>query len=82
MYVAIANSRRTPAMVSTTTRIRRRQVSGRKWSVDLKAFADQGVDLTNVDKISIGFGDNYNPQTGGSGLVFFDDIRLYRPPEQ
>jgi len=40
-----------------------------------------GVDLPNVDKLSIGFGDKHNPQAGGSGLVFFDDIRLYRPTE-
>ena len=39
------------------------------------------VILTDVDKLSIGFGDKYNPQAGGSGLVFFDDVRLYRPPE-
>ena len=53
-----------------------------EWVIDLQAFADQGVDLTNVDTIAIGFGDK-NPgapgQAGGTGLVFFDDIRLYRP---
>jgi len=36
------------------------------------------VDLANVNKISIGFGDRNNPQPGGSGGVHFDDIRLYR----
>jgi hypothetical protein len=43
-------------------------------------FADHGVDLTDVDTISIGFGDRNNPQPGGSGCVFFNDIRLYRSP--
>ena len=51
-----------------------------EWNIDLQAFADQGVNLTNVDKISIGFGDR-NPDTsgqaGGSGTMYFDDIRLY-----
>ncbi len=51
-----------------------------QWNIDLQAFADQGVDLTNVDTIGIGFGDKGNPQPGGSGLVFFDDIRLYSLP--
>jgi len=37
--------------------------------------------LTDVSKLSIGFGDKENPQPGGSGTMFFDDIRLYRPPE-
>jgi hypothetical protein len=52
-----------------------------EWRIDLQEFADQGVDLTDVDSISIGFGERNNPQAGGSGLVFFDDIRLYRAQE-
>jgi hypothetical protein len=53
------------------------------WNIYLQEFADQGVDLTNVDTISIGFGDKNNPQAGGLGVMYFDDIRLYRPePEQ
>jgi hypothetical protein len=81
MYVAIANSRRTPAVVYHDDPSATQTSEWKQWSIDLKAFADEGVDLTNIDKLSIGFGDKYNPQTGGSGLVFFDDIRLYRPPE-
>jgi len=50
-----------------------------EWRIDLQVFANQGVDLTNINTISIGFGDKNNPQPGGSGLVYFDDIRLYRP---
>lgn len=50
-----------------------------EWTIDLQLFADQGVDLTNVNTITIGFGDKNNPTAGGSGMVFFDDIRLYRP---
>ncbi len=50
-----------------------------EWNIDLQNFTDKGVDLTDVDSIGIGFGDRDNPQAGGSGLVFFDDIRLYRP---
>lgn len=48
-----------------------------EWPIDLKQFGDQGVNLTNVDKVSIGFGDKDNPQPGTSGVVCFDDIRLY-----
>ena len=47
-----------------------------EWTIDLKAFADQGVDLTNVTTIMLGFGDKNNPSTGGSGVVYFDDVRL------
>ena len=52
-----------------------------EWTIDLQAFANQGVNLANVNAIAIGFGDKNNLQAGGSGLVFFDDIRLYHPPE-
>ncbi|MGD8787494.1 MAG: hypothetical protein PVJ60_08730, partial [Phycisphaerales bacterium] len=51
------------------------------WNIDLQRFADQGINLTSVGSIGIGFGDRSNPQLGGSGLMYFDDIRLYPPPE-
>ncbi len=50
-----------------------------EWIIDLQAFADQGVDLTNVNTIALGLGDKNNPQPGGTGTMFFDDIRLNRP---
>ncbi len=49
-----------------------------QWDIPLSEFAGQGVNLTNVGSISIGFGNKANPVAGGSGHVFFDDIRLYR----
>jgi hypothetical protein len=52
-----------------------------KWNIDLQEFADQGVNLTNVDTMAIGFGDKKNPQTGGSGTMYFDDIQLHPEPE-
>ncbi|NQT01338.1 MAG: hypothetical protein HQ580_04920 [Planctomycetes bacterium] len=51
----------------------------KEWRIDLQLFADQGIDLTNIKKISIGIGDKSNPQPGGTGVMYFDDIRLYRP---
>jgi hypothetical protein len=50
-----------------------------EWTIDLQAFADQGVDLANVDTIALGLGNKDNPQAGGSGTMYFDDIRLYPP---
>jgi hypothetical protein len=51
-----------------------------QWTIDLQQFADQGVGLTNVSSIGIGFGDKNNVKAGGSGKMLFDDIRLFRPP--
>ncbi|MBN1806229.1 MAG: LamG domain-containing protein, partial [Sedimentisphaerales bacterium] len=50
-----------------------------QWNIALQAFSDQGVNLANVTTLSIGLGNKSVPQAGGgSGHVFFDDIRLYR----
>jgi len=51
-----------------------------EWTIDLQAFADQGVNLSNVNTIALGLGNKKNPVGGGSGTMYFDDIRLYRPP--
>jgi hypothetical protein len=48
-----------------------------RWTTDLQAFADQGINLTNVTSITLGV----EPGAGGTGLLYFDDIRLF-PPQQ
>jgi hypothetical protein len=53
-----------------------------EWVIPLQAFADQGVNLANVNTIGLGLGDRNNPQAGGSGTMYFDDIRLYPPPPE
>jgi len=49
------------------------------WNIDLTRFADQGVNLANVTSITLGLGNRSNPVAGGSGMMYFDDIRLYAP---
>ncbi|MHC4587328.1 MAG: hypothetical protein ACYS3N_22610 [Planctomycetota bacterium] len=46
-----------------------------EWNIPLQAFADQGVNLANVNSITLGLGS----VTGGTGIMYFDDIRLYAP---
>ena len=53
------------------------KASWTQWNIDLTRFADQGVNLANVNTITLGFGNRNNPIAGGAGMVFFDDIRLY-----
>ncbi|MBW7990688.1 MAG: LamG domain-containing protein [Planctomycetes bacterium] len=48
-----------------------------QWNIDLQAFADQGVNLANVNSITLGVGNRSNPVAGGAGMLYFDDIRLY-----
>ena len=45
------------------------------WNIDLTRFADQGVNLANVNSITLGL----SSVTGGTGIMYFDDIRLYAP---
>ena len=53
-----------------------------EWTIDLQGFADQGVNLANINTIALGLGNKSNPQAGGSGTMYFDDIRLYPPPPE
>ena len=51
-----------------------------EWKIPLEKFVDQGVDLTQVETMAIGIGIQGDTTTlGGTGLLFFDDIRLNRP---
>jgi hypothetical protein len=50
-----------------------------EWNIDLQTFADQGVNLANVNTITLGLGNRNNPVAGGTGMMYFDDIRLYAP---
>ena len=52
-------------------------MSWTEWNVPLQAFADQGVNLANVNSITLGL----SSVTAGSGMMYFDDIRLYPPAD-
>ena len=44
-----------------------------EWDIPLQSFADQGVNLANVNSITLGL----SSVNGGAGIMYFDDIRLY-----
>jgi len=84
MYIALANAGGTPAVVyyedpDAPDAIPTQIGDWTQWDIVLEEFARQGVNLANVNTISIGFGDKNNPGPGSSGTMYFDDIRLYRP---
>ena len=82
LYVAISNSTGNPVVVYNDNAAATQAGVWTEWVIELKTFADQGIDLTDVDRIVIGVGTQGNLTTpGGSGKMFFDDIRLYRLPE-
>jgi len=78
LYVALSNSTGTPAVVVHDNPAAANIDTWTEWVIPLQSFADQGINLTNVDKIAIGLGTQGNMTIpGGSGKMFFDDIRLY-----
>ncbi len=80
LYVAVSNKTGAPAVVYHDDSAAAQTDTWTEWVIPLQAFADQGINLTNVDRIAIGLGTRNNMTTpGGSGKMFFDDIRLYRP---
>jgi hypothetical protein len=44
------------------------------WRIELTDFS--GINLADIKKFYIGFGDRDDPAAGGAGTVYFDDIRL------
>jgi hypothetical protein len=79
MYITVGNSTGAPAIVYHDNSAATQIDTWIEWIIPLQAFADQGVNLADVDNIAIGIGDRNNPQPGGSGKTYIDDIRLYGP---
>jgi len=80
LYVVVSNIGGAPVVVVHDDPAAAQINRWTEWVIPLSAFADQGINLANVDKISIGFGTRGNMTApGGSGKMFFDDIRLYQP---
>jgi len=48
-----------------------------EWKVPLTQFT--GVSMNKVKKVYIGVGNRTAPQAGGSGKLYFDDIRVLKP---
>ena len=83
LYVALSNSAGTPAVVVHDDLAVAQIDTWTEWVIPLQTFADQGIILTNVDRIAIGLGTKGNMTTpGGSGKMFFDDIRLTQPASE
>jgi hypothetical protein len=72
MYVALNDT----AVVTNDNPDSAQRVSWTRWNIDLQAF---GINLANVNSITLGLGNRTNPTAGGSGMIYFDDIRLYAP---
>jgi hypothetical protein len=79
LYVALSNSAGVPGIVYHDDPAAVNIDTWTEWIIPLQSFADQGVNLANVDRIAIGMGTRGNTTNpGGSGKMYIDDIRLYQ----
>ncbi|HCO94019.1 MAG TPA: hypothetical protein DIU00_08720 [Phycisphaerales bacterium] len=81
IYVTIANIAGTSATVTHADPAATQIHGWTQWDIPLQEFADKGINLTDVNTITIGIGNKINPP-GGTGKMYFDDIGLHPlPPE-
>ena len=79
LYVAVSNSTGAPAVVVHADPAATNIDTWTEWVIPLQAFADQGIVLTDIDRIAIGLGTQGNMTVpGGSGKMYIDNIRLYQ----
>ena len=82
LYVAVSNSTGMSVVVVHDDPAAALIDTWTEWVIPLQTLTDQGINLTNVDRIAIGLGIKGNMTVpGGSGKILIDDIRLYRPKE-
>ena len=79
IYVAVSNRTGDPVAIYHDDPAATQIGVWTEWVIPLQDIADQGIDLTDIDKIMIGIGTRGNMTTpGGAGKMFIDDIRLYK----
>jgi hypothetical protein len=78
LYVAVSNASGAPAVVANDNPAAAQVDTWTQWVIPLQFFSDQDINLRNVDKIAIGLGSKGGPAAGGAGMMYIDDIRLYR----
>jgi hypothetical protein len=79
LYVAISNNSGSATVMAHDDPSAATIRAWTQWRIPLQAYADQGINLTNVDKIAVGLGSKGGTPVGGSGTMYIDDIRLYQP---
>jgi len=77
LYVALQDSGGKLAVVSHPDGNAVLTTTWTEWKIPLTQFT--GVSMSQVKKIYIGVGDRTAPQAGGSGKLYFDDIRVLKP---
>jgi len=78
LYVAIEDSHGGIAVLLHPDAQAVRATEWQEWRVSLVDLDTVGVDVTVVRQMVIGVGDRGNPQSGGTGRIYIDDIQLLK----
>jgi T5SS/PEP-CTERM-associated repeat protein len=78
MYMALSDGTNTAVVFNSDTYAAQNNV-WTVWHIKLQDFIvdKPALNLSNIKKIIVGMGNRKAPVTGGSGTMYFDDIRLY-----
>ncbi len=80
LYVKVSNATGAPAVVAHSDPAAANIEVWTEWVIPLSEFSDKGISLNAVDKIAIGLGSGSGTAgPGGTGVMYIDDISLYRP---
>ena len=78
MYMEVSNRMGMPVILQYDDPAAAQIDAWTEWIIPLQDIAGQGINLLDVDKIAIGLGTKSSATApGGSGMMYFDDIRLY-----
>jgi hypothetical protein len=76
LYVALKDGDGTVGVVHHNDVNAAAETSWQEWNIKLSDF---GVNLGSIKKVYIGLGDRDNPQPGGGGILYVDDLRICPP---
>ena len=79
MYVAVTDSAGKTAIEKHPNPAVTQVDQWTQWNIDLEKFSSKGINLVDINELTIGVADPNNQQPGGFGVMHFDDIRLYLP---
>jgi len=76
LYVAVEDSAGGVAVVKYTDAMAVTAEDWQEWAIPLAAL--EGVNLARVTALHVGVGDRDNPVSGGTGIMYIDDVQLGR----
>ncbi len=80
MYVALEDSSGKVVTVPSTDAAITARPTWQEWAIPYSELS--GVNLSRIEKMTIGVGSKSSPKAGGTGLVYIDDIGFGRPASE